>query len=137
MDYQEIAKESVGYLYKAHRSIRTTGLEVQLIALAELRTSQLNGCAYCCAYHANELREMGLAVALIDQLPGWRLATGFDLRQQLVLEWTEVVTTRPADFKSYYPLLLEHFTEKELAELTTSISLMNALNRLRMTLGNH
>ncbi|HVI44194.1 MAG TPA: carboxymuconolactone decarboxylase family protein [Chitinophaga sp.] len=137
MNYQEIAKESVGYMYKAHRSIRISGLDVKLIALAELRTSQLNGCAYCCAYHAAELREMGIPSSLIDKLPGWRLSGDFDPQQQLVLEWTETVTNQPVAATALYPRLLQHFSEREVAELTASISLMNALNRLRITLGSH
>ncbi|WP_336703442.1 carboxymuconolactone decarboxylase family protein [Chryseobacterium indologenes] len=61
MNYKEIAKETIGNLYKAHHSIRKSGIDEKLIALVELRVSQINGCAYCCSYHAKELSDFGLS----------------------------------------------------------------------------
>ncbi len=71
MDYIKISKEAIGYLYKSHASLRQSEIDVKLIALAELRTSQLNGCAYCCSFHSNELREIGISQSLIDKIPGY------------------------------------------------------------------
>jgi hypothetical protein len=51
MNYKEIAKETIGNLYKAHSSIRKSGIDEKLIALVELRISQINGYACCCNYH--------------------------------------------------------------------------------------
>lgn len=51
MNYKEIAKETIRNLYRAHNSIRKSGIDEKLIALVELRVSQINGCAYCCSYH--------------------------------------------------------------------------------------
>ncbi|WP_228437699.1 carboxymuconolactone decarboxylase family protein [Chryseobacterium sp. 7] len=44
MNYKDIAKETIGNLYKAHHSIRKSGIDEKLIALVELRVSQINGC---------------------------------------------------------------------------------------------
>ncbi|MGY0036337.1 carboxymuconolactone decarboxylase family protein [Pedobacter sp. NJ-S-72] len=60
MNYQEISKETIGYLYKSHQSIRKSEIDIHLIALAELYVSQINGCAYCCSFHSGELRELGI-----------------------------------------------------------------------------
>lgn len=136
MNYQEISKETIGYLYKSHQSIRKSEIDVQLIILAELYVSQLNGCAYCCSFHSDELRESGLAQNIIDQLPGWKFASVFDNKQKLVLQWAESITKMLPDLKKLKQQLEIHFNEKELVDLTASISLMNALNRLRITLGD-
>lgn len=135
MDYINISKEAIGFLYKSHASIRKSEIDVKLIALAELRTSQLNGCAYCCSFHANELREMGVSEGLIDKIPGYKHSKSFDEKQLLVLRWTDAVTLLSEDAEDIKQELEKHFMEKELVDLTASISLMNALNRLRVTLG--
>ena len=137
MDYNKISKEAtIGYLYKSHGSIRQSETDNKLIALAELRVSQINGCAFCCKFHANELREFGFEQSIIDQLPGWRLSSGFDTRQKLVLQWAEAITLMQKDLHLCRTELETHFSEKEIVDLTASISLMNALNRLRITLGH-
>ncbi|PKK36711.1 carboxymuconolactone decarboxylase [Siphonobacter sp. SORGH_AS_0500] len=135
MNYQEIARETIGYLYQSHASIRRSGLDNTLIALAELRTSQLNGCSYCCSFHANELREMGVSQNLIDKIPGYQHSVSFDEKQQLVLQWTDAVCSLSPNLEKIKNDLGKLFSEKEIVELTASIALMNALNRLRITLG--
>lgn len=130
MDYKEIAKKTVGHLYQAHASIRTSGIDPLLIALVELRVSQINGCAYCCRFHAGELREMGLPQPVIDQIPGFRHSTDLTTKQRLVLEYAEDVVGLRGNAR----LLKAHFTEREIVELTSSIALMGTLNRLRMVL---
>lgn len=136
MNYVEISKEAVGHLYQSHRSLRKSVLDIKLIMLAELRVSQLNGCAYCCGFHAAELRESGISQALLDVLPGWKLSAAFDAKQRLVLQWAESVTLLQNDIPDHLEQLKVLFSSEELVDLTTSISLMNALNRLRITLAD-
>ncbi|UTX50185.1 carboxymuconolactone decarboxylase family protein [Chryseobacterium sp. MA9] len=134
MNYKEIAKETIGNLYKAHTSIRKSGIDEKLIALAELRVSQINGCAYCCSYHAKELSDLGFEQDTINRLPGWKHTNVFDDQQKLVLEWAEAVVYGKDDWKNIKAKLIKHFTKREIVELTASITLMNTLNKLRITL---
>lgn len=136
IDYKEIAKETIDCLYQSHISIRQSGIDNKLVALAELRTSQLNGCAYCCSFHTEELRKMGIDQKLIDKIPGYKHSVSFDTKQELVLRWTDAVTFLSDNIDHIKQEMGQHFLQKELVELTASISLMNALNRLRITLGN-
>jgi AhpD family alkylhydroperoxidase len=135
VDYKSVSKDVIGHLYKAHQGIRVAEIDETLVALAELRVAQLVGCAYCCAYHAGELRQMGIDQSVIDKIPGWRHSSAFDLKQLLVLEWTEALTAPSGNLELLREKLAEVFTEKELVDLTASISLMNALTRLRIALG--
>lgn len=134
MNYKEIAKETIGHLYKAHTSIRKSGIDEKLIALAELRVSQINGCAYCCSYHAKELLNFGIDQDIINRLPGWKHTNAFDSKQKIVLEWTETVTYNNTDWQQIKEKLQHSFTEREIIELTSSITLMSTLNKLRITL---
>ncbi|AZB10743.1 carboxymuconolactone decarboxylase family protein [Chryseobacterium sp. G0162] len=134
MNYKEIAKETIGHLYKAHSSIRKSGIDEKLIALAELRVSQINGCAYCCSYHAKELLNFGIEQDVINRLPGWKHTNAFDVKQKLVLSWTEAITYHNDNIQEIRERLLQYFTEREFVELNASITLMSTLNKLRITL---
>lgn len=134
MNYKEIAKETIGNLYKAHNSIRKSGIDEKLIALVELRVSQINGCAYCCSYHAKELSDFGFEQDVINRLPGWKHTNAFNNQQKLVLEWAEAIIYSRDDWQNIKSKLIEQFTEREIVELTASITLMNTLNKLRITL---
>lgn len=134
MNYKEIAKETIGNLYKAHNSIRKSGIDEKLIALVELRVSQINGCAYCCSYHAKELSDFGFEQDVINRLPGWKYTNAFTDQQKLVLEWAEAIIYNKDDWQNIKSKLIEQFTEREFVELTASITLMNTLNKLRITL---
>ncbi|KAA2223947.1 carboxymuconolactone decarboxylase family protein [Chryseobacterium sediminis] len=134
MNYKEIAKETIGNLYKAHTSIRKSGIDEKLIALAELRVSQINGCAYCCSYHAKELSDFGFEQDVINRLPGWKHTNAFNDQQKLVLEWAEALIYSKDEWQHIKVKLLEQFTEREIVELTASITLMNTLNKLRIAL---
>ncbi|MGU3376487.1 carboxymuconolactone decarboxylase family protein [Chryseobacterium sp. M5A1_1a] len=134
MNYKEIAKETIGHLYKAHTSIRKSGIDEKLIALVELRVSQINGCAYCCSYHAKELLDFGFEQDVINRLPGWKHTNVFNAQQKLVLNWAEAVTNNNDNWHETKEKLSSYFTEREIVELTASITLMSALNKLRITL---
>lgn len=135
MDYKSISKDVIGHLYKAHHAIRVAEIDETLIALAELRVAQLVGCAYCCAFHSGELRQMGVDQSALDKLPGWRHSSAFGATQLLVLEWTEALTTQSGDLEELRTRLTETFSEKDVVDVTASISLMNALTRMRIALG--
>jgi len=47
-----------------------------------------------------------------------------------------IICTLPEKIETVKAHLAEYFSEREIVELTTSISLMGALNRLRITLGD-
>ncbi|MCJ7932554.1 MAG: carboxymuconolactone decarboxylase family protein [Chryseobacterium sp.] len=134
MNYKEIAKETIGNLYRAHNSIRKSGIDEKLIALVELRVSQINGSAYCCSYHAKELLNFGFEQDLINRLPGWKHTHVFDSKQKLALSWAEAVLNNNDDWNTIKEQLAQSFTKQEIVELTASITLMNTLNKLRITL---
>ncbi|WFB69268.1 carboxymuconolactone decarboxylase family protein [Chryseobacterium sp. WX] len=134
MNYKEIAKETIGNLYRAHNSIRKSGIDEKLIALVELRVSQINGCAYCCSYHAKELSDFGFEQDVINRLSGWKHTNVFNDQQKLVLEWAEALTYGKDGWLEIKTKLAKQFTEREIVELTASITLMNTLNTLRIAL---
>ena len=63
--------------------------------LVYLRTSQINGCAYCIDMHSRDLIKDGLAIEKLVLVQAWLEAGGlFDARERAALAWAETVTCR-------------------------------------------
>lgn len=136
MDYFKASPDVVGLLYKAHDGLRKSGSNTSLCLLLEIRTSQINQCSYCCALHTKKAREHGISEDKIARLAEWEETSGiFSERERLALAWTEAVTRLSPDRPELRARLEHTFTEKELVDLTASVALMNALNRIATSLG--
>ena len=139
LNYTTIAPLGVKALGGVHAYVTQSNLPAQLVDLVYLRVSQINGCAYCIDTHSRDLLTGGLAVEKLVLVPAWREAGSlFGSRERAALAWAETVT-RVADtavpdgeFKSASAA----FSEKELADLTIAIGLMNAYNRLAIGFRN-
>ena len=108
------------------------GLKRRLVLLAQLRASQLNGCAYCLDMHWKDLRCLGVDEQRLYSLDAWRESPYYDERERAVLAWTEAVTmiadghAPEAAFEAASSVL----DQKELADLTLVVAAINAWNRL-------
>jgi AhpD family alkylhydroperoxidase len=135
MNYAEISKETIGLLYQCRTSLNKSPLSASIRILAELRVSQINGCAYCCELHTREARHLGVQQDTLDVLPVWRNAPGsFTDEERVVLEWVESVTCLDNDLDVVRDHLLQFYSEREIVDLTTCIGIMNALNRIALSL---
>lgn len=104
-----------------------------LVHLVKLRASQLNGCAFCQRMHAEEARHDGETQRRLDLLTAWHEVDGlFDAREQAALRWTETLTRVALSpvHDSEYAALAEHYSEKEIVDLTSLIIAINGWNRI-------
>ncbi|MGR2708348.1 alkylhydroperoxidase [Pseudomonas sp. IB20] len=136
LDYAFAAPAGYKALGSVHSYIHGCGLEKELIDLVYLRVSQLNGCAYCLDSHSRDLLKQGVSLEKIMLLAAWREASPlFTPRESAALAWAEIVTqvaqTQVPD--ADYAEAAAVFNEKEIADLTLAISLMNALNRVAIS----
>ena len=136
LDYLHLVPGGMKAFGGVHGYLLQSGLPGDLINLVHLRTSQINGCAYCIDMHSRDLLKGGMAIDKLILVPAWREAGGlFDTRERAALAWSETVTAvaqtgvPDADFQA----AREVFSEKELANLTIAIGLMNAYNRLAIS----
>lgn len=112
--------------------LRECGLEESLLHLIKLRTSQINGCAFCLDMHWKDLRAIGETEQRLYSLDAWRECPYYTDRERAALAWTEAVTlvTNGHVSDEVYEEVRPHFSEKELADLTLAITTINAWNRL-------
>jgi len=134
MNYAEISKETIGFLHKSYASLKNSSLDPVIRALVELRTSQINGCAYCCEVHTHEARKLEISQHKLDVLPAWRTASIFSEKEKIALEFCENLTCPVDSYPNARNTLEKFFSEKEIVDLTACIAIMNALNRLAVSL---
>lgn len=134
LDSKNVIPGAMRALYGVRTYLDTqTNLSKLMIDLVFLRTSQINGCAHCIDMHSRDLLRDGMDVEKLVLVPVWREAGQlFDDTERAALAWTETVTnvasTEIPD--SDYEAAASVFSEKDLADLTVTIGLMNTYNRL-------
>ncbi|WP_439887053.1 carboxymuconolactone decarboxylase family protein [Pseudomonas sp. MBLB4123] len=113
------------------RALETSSLELSLLELLRLRASQLNGCAFCVNMHGNDARRAGETEQRLQCLSVWRDTGFFTPRERAALAWTESLTllAEQGAPQAQFEALREHFTDKEVVDLTLAIGTINAWNR--------
>ena len=136
MNYNAASPTGMKALGAVYGYIRQSGLPSRLLDLVFLRVSQMNGCAYCIDMHSRDLLKAGLPVEHLVFVSAWPEAGSiFDEQERAALAWAEVVT-RLGDQgvpDSAFEAAAAVFTEKQLADLTIAIGLMNAYNRMAIS----
>jgi AhpD family alkylhydroperoxidase len=132
IDYAKASPEGYRAFGGVYVYIQKSGLPTELINLVYLRVSQINGCAYCVDMHTRDLLKSSIAIEKLVLVPVWRDASAlFTQREQAALAWAETVT-RVAETgipQSDYEAVAAEFSDKEIADLSYAIGLMNAFNR--------
>ncbi|KOX25752.1 4-carboxymuconolactone decarboxylase [Streptomyces sp. NRRL F-6491] len=109
------------------------GLDPVLLELVQIRTAQINRCAYCLDYHTSDARKAGESEERIHQLPAWEESSLYTEKERAALALTEAVTLLPGGVPDgVYDEAARHFGEKELAQLVALILTANAWNRMNV-----
>jgi len=135
VSYARLAPEAIRAQRALETYIRQSGLEAPLMELVKLRASYINGCAYCVDMHTKDARHAGETEQRLYAIPVWRETPFFTPRERAALAWTEAVTeiSKGGVSDELYALASEHFTEKELVDLTMVVVTINGWNRLAIT----
>ncbi|MCP3727823.1 carboxymuconolactone decarboxylase family protein [Paraburkholderia sp. CNPSo 3272] len=112
-------------------------LEPSLIALVEVRASQINGCANCLNMHTAHAREEGETEQRLHLLSAWKEAPCYTDRERAALGWTDALTrlSEGHALEEARAALTGHFTEEEQVKLTLMINVINGWNRLAVGFG--
>jgi len=119
------------HLYGMVRDLREEGeLSLRLVEIAVVATSETNRCKYCVAHHAPVLKGLGLAAETVARIlePD---VPGLDERERLVRDYAVLVTERPWGIRdNVFERLRQHFSERQIVELTARIALCGLFNRM-------
>jgi AhpD family alkylhydroperoxidase len=128
----KLAPEGYRAMASVEAYLASSGLNPKLVHLMKLRASQINGCAYCIDMHWKDLRAAGESEQRLYGLDAWREAPYYSSRERAALAWTEAVTV-VADGHvpdHVYSATRQEFSEKEIADLTLVVTMINAWNRV-------
>ncbi len=130
--YARFAPQIVSALRALGEAVEASGLEKDLIELLKIRVSQINGCAFCVAFHSERARQLAVTPAKLDGLAVWRDAGLYSPREMQAFEWAEALTRMGHDPRraTRYAELARAFSRPEIAALTAAIGLINAWNRI-------
>jgi AhpD family alkylhydroperoxidase len=130
MNYAAAAPGGMKALGSVYSYVAQSGLPATLIELVYLRVSQINGCAYCIDMHSRDLLKAEVPVEKLVLVPASDEAGSlFSEQEKAALKWAEGVSETHVPEEAYVAARAA-FSEKELADLTIAIGLMNAFNRL-------
>lgn len=107
-------------------------LDKALVELVKVRTSQINGCAYCLQLHLNWARKAGVPQGKLDRLAVWREAADFSTQERAALAWAEALCEpgRHDALESARRALEAAFDTERQLRLTVAIAAINAWNRI-------
>lgn len=124
-----------GAVAMAHERYSKT-IPHRLKMLAMIRAAQLMGCEWCMDFGSYLAQSSGIEADTLRDLAHWRESPWFDDLDRLVLEYSEAMTQTPvAVTDELFARLREHFDERQMIELTMSISLENMYSRTNWALG--
>ena len=133
LDYVTINQSAIASMAAAKQQMPS--IDGKLRALIELRISQINGCAYCIDLHACEARAAGETQQRLDLLSVWHECRFFEKHECAALAWAEAVThlSNTDDSDALYDDLRDHFSDRQVVDMTIIIAQMNAWNRLAIS----
>jgi AhpD family alkylhydroperoxidase len=136
IDYRKYAQQPLQSMLAVGKYIAESGLDAKLVHLVKMRASQINGCAYCLDMHSIDARVAGESEQRLYTLDAWREPPFFNDRERAALAWTEALTlisqTHAPD--AVFEEVKQHFSEKEIVDLTLVIGTINLWNRLAISL---
>ncbi|HVN76367.1 MAG TPA: carboxymuconolactone decarboxylase family protein [Thermoanaerobaculaceae bacterium] len=135
LEYAKVAPGAIQALRGLDSYVRTSGLEPALVEPVKVRSSQINGCAYCIDMHTKDARAEGESEQRLYALPAWREAPFFTQRERAALEWAEALTAVAEGHvpDDVYEHARRQFTEKELVDLAVAVAAINAWNRIAVS----
>jgi AhpD family alkylhydroperoxidase len=132
MNALAVVPDGLAALRGVEKYLQGSGLPPRLVVLVQTRVSQINGCAYCLHMHTEEARKLGESDMRLHLLDAWHESSLYLPRERAALAWAETLTNVAATHApdDVYEEARSQFSEKELADLSIAIAMINAWNRL-------
>ncbi|WP_406226856.1 carboxymuconolactone decarboxylase family protein [Pseudomonas siliginis] len=131
-DFYTASPDAMKAMMALENAVSKLSLEKSLLELVKLRSSQINGCAFCIDMHTADAIKDGETPRRLFAVTAWREAPFFSERERAALLWTESLTqlslTHAPD--EDYEVVAAQFSPMELVDLTVAINTINGWNRL-------
>ncbi|MET3175409.1 UNVERIFIED_ORG: AhpD family alkylhydroperoxidase [Arthrobacter sp. UYCu721] len=120
---------------KVREAADAAGIDRKTIELLNVRTSQINGCAYCLDMHVRDAVEGGESHQRLAVLQAWRETVLFTDKERAALALAECITELPdhraREIEEGYAR--QHLSADEFSVVSWLVITMNAFNRVSIT----
>jgi AhpD family alkylhydroperoxidase len=132
-------KTLIGLSIQADKDAAEAGLDPLLVELIRIRTSQINGCAFCLRMHTRDALEKGENPDRIAVLPAWAESAYFSETDRAALRLAEAITLVPQGHVSDedYAAAAGVMTADQVSAVSWLTIVMNAFNRVAITSRYH
>ncbi|MCP5087239.1 MAG: carboxymuconolactone decarboxylase family protein [Rhodobacteraceae bacterium] len=127
----KITQALLGFMIPALREEVTGALSVRIKALAILKTSMLNGCAYCIGHNTSLGRAVGFSDEQILAIEGdYNNSALFTDAEKAAIAWAECLTEKTyRQNPQVMDELKTHFSNEQIVEITMVSGFFNFWNR--------
>ena len=126
-----VAQSLVGFMVAALRTEVSGVLDMRIKVLVILKTSTLNGCAYCVGHNTALGRSLGFQEDEIEAISqNYQLSDYFSPADKAAIHWAECLTERT--YKRHPEVMAQlklHFNDAQIVEITMVSGFFNFWNR--------
>jgi len=118
--------------------IAKSTIDKKLQELVRLRASVINGCEFCTEMHIEGAIKLGDSPCRIGAITDWHQSNLFSEKERAALAASDDITmiSEAGLRDETYKLLINFFTEEEIAQLIVLCSVINAWNRLGISMSD-
>ncbi|MBD0725330.1 hypothetical protein B6A10_09080 [Flavobacterium sp. L1I52] len=135
VNINETEPQAFKAMYALEGYLATTQLSKIQKELIKIRTSQINGCAFCIDMHTKDALKYGETTQRIFLLNAWRETQLFTEEEKVILAITEEITliTNKGLSEETYAKAEQFFDQKQIAQIIMAVITINAWNRIAIS----
>jgi alkylhydroperoxidase family enzyme len=132
-----VSRWFLGFVASLRQPDLGASTEPRLRAIATIKTSMINECAYCTSHTSLYGEALGLTAAELEEMQSdaWKESESFSERDKAAIAWSEAMTQNTAKKDAeLWADMKRLFTESEIVEISMCCGLFNLLNRFNDSL---
>jgi len=136
VNIQEVQPEAYKAMFALESYIAKSTIEKNLQELVRLRASLINGCQFCTSMHSEAAAKLGESQERIAAVSNWKASKLFTNKERAALAASDDITNISASGlkDETYKIIGEFFSEEEIAQLIMLCTLINAWNRMGISM---
>lgn len=135
VNLSKVSAAAYNKVYALDLELQNSDLSKTHFELIKIRSSQINGCAFCLNMHTKDALAQGETAQRIFLLNAWRETALFTEEERVILEITEEVTliSHGGLSDETYSKAIELFSEEYLGLILMAVVTINAWNRIAIS----
>ncbi|WP_075185629.1 carboxymuconolactone decarboxylase family protein [Teredinibacter haidensis] len=135
VNYEQEIPDILAAMASVHQVVDIHGLDRSIHHLVPLRASQINRCSFCIKMHTKEALRDNETNERLERVVIWNQVNIFSAHECAALAWTEALTVLDPQLNLglLRAQLRDHFSEKEIGALTSTIAMINLWNRINIS----